>query len=320
MPVQKRLAQISLAKQSAKGSFATVGTYQIGVTTGNVAKADVSENDLSLTWSSRVLEGTDRVSIIPGADFETVALPKTVAAMLYGVAGKIVSTPGSPNSHVITPGTDLPYWTLFGTVGTEFFKMTDAKIDSLELMWSTVEALRVKPVFKACGLSWPASAYTPGADERVKDGVLKGCGGTFTIDGAAATIKSGSIKFDNATDVVLGSDSVLPADIFPGQHTALLSFTVIPNDMTLWRKMITGTVAGTVPQCTSYIGTAEAKFKLDANNDLDFLANAARFAVVFPASDAGGGAQEVVLEGQCVVPAAGGDPYTITAHNAAVSY
>lgn len=320
MPVQKRIAQVSLAKQSAKGSAASAGTYQIGVSAGQVVNADVSEDVLPSTWSNRVAEGFDRTGVLPGAAFDFIAMPKTIGMLLYAACGTIADAGGgAPYTHTITPGTALPYLTLFSTFGAEFYKIADCVADELELSWDSVGALKAKVKIAGCTLTFPGSAYTAGTDERPSGGVLKGCGGTFQIDGADATIKSGSIKITNKVAPVYGSSAVQPADVFPAQHSMDVSLVVVPSDMTLWRKALTGATGGTTPQCVVQYGTAEQKWILDANTDLDLLVSRMKFAVPFPDADPGGGPAEVTLEGMISNPTSG-SAYTFTLRNNVASY
>lgn len=323
MPVQKRVAQVSIAKQSAKGSAATVGQYQIGVTGGAVAGANVTDQEIPMTWSGRDVEEFDRVEVIPALAFDVVAMPKTIGALLYAACGADTVTGASdPYSHAIKTGADLPYWTLFSTQGAEHYEFKDAKLNSLELSWDRAGALMAKTDWLACDLSFPAS-YTAGTDERPGGGLLKGAGGLFQIDGVDVVAKTGSIKIDNKLEAVMGSASVQPADVFPGEHTLTVSLTIVPSDLTSFRKMITGATNGTTAAVVPYTGTLESKFLVPSSSpahSLDLLVNAARMAIAFPAADPGGGAQEVVIEAVAHVKADGTAPYGFTLLNSIASY
>ena len=320
MPVQKRLAQVGFAKQTAKDSPVATAAYQIGVMSGAVVNAEVDEEDLPVTWSSRLLEGHDRKTVMPGAEYEFVVLPKSIGVLLHAVTGAVLTTGASaPFSHEFTPAADLPYLTLFARQGGEYFEVDNAKVNELELSWEQTGALRGKVSLYGTTLSFLASAYTADADERPSGGLLKGSGGTFTIDAAAATISKGSVKISNNVEAVYGSDSVEPADVFPALHTLDLSLTVIPEDLTLFRQVITGTGAGTTAQAVSEYGAAVAQFVLDANTDLNIDVANMRFATEFPEAEGEGGPVEIELEGSVAAPAAG-DAYTITLRNDVTAY
>lgn len=323
MPAQKRFAQLSLAKQTAKGAAAATGTYQIGVSGGNVVQAEVSEDALDATWSTRLIEAFDRTGVTPMAEFDFVAMPKSLGLFLYGACGSLVTTGAGPYTHTFTPGTALPYFTLFAlratSSGTSYYKITDCAVDELELSWDQVGAVKAKAKVLGLDLTFPGSPYTPGTDERPNAGLLKGHGGTFQIDGANAVIKSGSIKFSNSVEPVFGSAAVQPVDVFPASHQVDVSLSVIPDDYLLWRKRLTGTTGGSTAQAIVQYGTAQTKFILDANTDLDITLNRLKFATDSPDSDPSGGPVEVALEGSLAAPTSG-NAYTALLRNNVASY
>ena len=319
MPIQKRLAQVAIAKQTAKGTAAGTGTYQFGVTGGRVISAEVQEDDLPITWSDRLLAGHDRTGVIPGASLEVVALPKMIGLLLYGACGAITSTPGTPNSHSIVSANDLPYLTMFGRQGSEYFKVEDAKVASLSLSWDRVGKLRASASFMGIDLSFLGAAYTASTDEKLTGGALSGNGQTFEIDGAAATVKSGSIQIENGLEAVFGSDSVQPADVFPGTQTIGVSLTVVPDDLEHFRYVITGAAAGTTVSASPFYTTATCAWALDADTDLTFTANRLRALTEFPDADPAGGPVEVVIEG-AISQATSGEAYEFVLRNDVASY
>lgn len=93
MPVQKRLAQVGIKRQTAKGTLQTQPALVFGLTSGAVAGADVSEGDLSLTWGSgRLPEGFERTELKPGMSFETVATPRLTSYLMQLALGSDVVT------------------------------------------------------------------------------------------------------------------------------------------------------------------------------------------------------------------------------------
>lgn len=323
--VQKRLAQVGIAKQTAKGTAASNATYQIGVTGGSIVGAEITENDLNVTWSNRMIQGFERVGIVPMAEYDAIAMPKSLGLLLYGASGAdSVAGAASPYTHTITTSSDLPYLSLFGRYGSEYYKVTDAKVDTVELSWEQTSALKVKAKYMGAGLSFLASSYTATNDELPSDNsganIFRGQGGTFTFDGAAATIKSGSITIQNNLEPVFGSDSVNPADIFPAMQSVEFSLTVLPTDMTIWRKRLTGSAAGTTLTSLPYVGGVTIKHVLDSNTDVQFACTNASFTTDFPDADPSGGPAEITIAGKVATPSGGGQPYTWTLRNSVASY
>lgn len=321
MPVQRRIAQFGAARQTAKGTYPTAATYRWGLSGGRVVEAEVNEEDLTTTWGSRVIEGHDRLHVLPGASAEFVALPQFVGLLLFGAAGS-VATAGiaAPYTHTITHGDEVPYITLFGRQATDYFRVQDAKVDELELSWDTTGALRGSASFKGLALVFDGTtASTATTDERLSGGTLKGVGGTFTIEGATATVRSGSIKVANNLEAINGSDATLPKDVFTGLQEVSVSLTIVPDDMNLWRRVITGSATGVAVSPIPQYGAVQIRHVLDANTDLAFASSRLKFATEMVEADPGGGPAEVALEGVVAAPATG-QPYTFTLRNAVASY
>lgn len=309
--IQDRVSLVAFSKQTALSSAAASGDYQIGVNSGAIANIEINEEDFPITWSSRLLEGHDRGTTVPGTAFETLAMPKTIGLLLAAVLGAESFSAGSPNTHVFTAGVELPYVTFFAVRGTEKYKVGDCRISELELSWENTKALVVKITAMGCTYEF-VTDYGVQTSERPKDGVLKGAGGTFQIDGANAVIKGGSIKISNNCEAQHGSASPLPVDVFPATQTVEVSLTILPNDMTLFRKAVTGTTNGTTVSAVPVYGTVDCSWRVDANNALVFDGNDIKFMVDFGDVKAEGGPVELSLEGAIANRSATPFSFTLT--------
>lgn len=329
MGVQQRITNVSIAKQTAKGAAASAGTYNFGVTGGQVVKADVSEEDLTQAFSGRIRDGFDRVSVVPSMALEGIAFPKMIGLLLLGAMGTDTVTGTTPKTHTFSVADDLPYLTLFAQYGaaslSNYYKVSDARVSSLEFTWDRASALRYKAEVVGCSLSGWGTSFTVGTVEKpVSDGTFKGVNasgaGTFQMDGATAVVKSGSIKITNALEPVIGSASVEPVDVFNGLHDLEVSLTVIPDDLLMFRKMVTGAAGGTTTAVVPYFSAASTiKHVLDATTDLTWTLSKMRLMTEFPQSDPQGGPAEVTVVGQISVPAAG-TPYDVALRNSVASY
>jgi hypothetical protein len=306
--VQNRITLAGFAKQTAKESEATNPDYQVGINSGQVATLDIAEEDFPTTWTSRLLEGHDRISATPGASFETLAMPKSIGTLLMLALGSdTVTGSADPWTHEFTPNNTLPYGTFFGRKDAEYYKIGDARVNELELSWELTGALKVKVTVMGCTYTFLSSAYTPVASERPVDGVLKGAGGTFTVHGESLIVKSGSIKIAQGLEPVFGSDAVLPKDVFPGLTTVDVSLTVVPENLQEFRRIVTGTTAGTSVATVPLYSTAVASFGVpgDADKSLTFTANRMRSMIAFPDTNAQGGPVELAVEGSISSPTSG---------------
>lgn len=298
MAIQDRITQVAAAKQSAFNSAAATGTYQFGVNSGAIAALDISEDELATSWSSRLVEQHDRGNVVPKVGFETVAMPNTIGLFLATVLGTEAASGSGPHTHIFKAGNALPYVTFFARREAEYYKISDSRIDEVEIAWEGTKAATVKVSAMGCTYTFlGASPYTASEDERPQSGVLKGAGGTFTVNGVSAVVKSGSIKISNGLTAVHGSDAATPADVFPAKQAVDVSLTIVPSNLNLFRRVVTGSDAGSSVQSVPLYGTTQLGFRVDANNTLDFVGRRVKFLTTFPDVKAEGGPVEIALEG-----------------------
>lgn len=317
--IQDRITQIALAKQTALASPAASGDYQIGVNSGAIATVDVSEDALPITWASRTLEGFDRASVTPGSSFETLAMPRSLGLLLKAALGSEQVAAGTPNVHTFTQAITnaLPYLTIFARKASEYYKLGDCAISELELSWEGTKAVTVKVTAVGCTYTFMASAFTAGYDERPQcaDGVFKGAGGTFTVNGVSAVVEGGSIKISNSIEPVFGSNSLLPADVFPGMQQVDVSLNVVPASLQDFRKVLTGSASGTTIVSEPFFGSCELKFLAKDVNTLTFNGNNVRWMTEFPDTSAEGGPVKITLQGSTSQQCGGGEPYSFVLEN-----
>lgn len=320
MSLQKRIAQLGIAKQSVKGTPAASPTYTIGLTSGQTVKAEISQDDLNTSWSSRGLVGQDRISAVPGVDFEAVAMPNSIGLLLMLALGADTVTGTTPKQHVFKPSNSVPYATFFGLYDAVKHAVSDCKVDSLELSWDKTGALKVKVTAMGIAIDF-ASAWTiASTGEFAQANLLKGVGGVFQVDAVTARVTAGSIKIDNQVNPVIASYATTPDEIAIGDVKCEVSLTIVPDDLLLFRRMYTGTTAGTTVQSIAEFGVLDLKWVLDANNDLAFNAPNIVFATDMPDVDPNGGPAEITLSGVCAMTSAGLEPFSFTLHNAVTSY
>jgi hypothetical protein len=317
--LQKRLAQAGFAKQTGKGAAATAPEYVVGLAGGSLFTTEISENDLDTTWTNRVLQGHDRESVVPGLDGELVAMPKSLGVLLLGALGAPATTGVGPYTHAYTPTSDLPWLTIFSTYASTKQAVVDAKIDKIEFSWEKTGALKCAVTVLGCTITFD-STWTGGTTEQVANGVLKGNGGTFQIDGASARVTGGSITIENALEPIVASYSVTPDEIAEGAVAITTSLTVVPDDLAMFRSVLTGSAGGTAVQADSHYGALSVGFLGAAGAALDVDASHVRFLTEMPEVDPSGGAAEITLEGAVADPGDGTDPFTVTLTNDVATY
>lgn len=320
MPIQNRLTQVALAKQVALGTVAPSGTagLQIGVKAGVVASVDISQDDIGMTWGSRLSEGEDRGAMTPGAAFDVVAMPASLGHLLNAALGAPSTSGGGPTySHEFTPQSSLPYYTVHARKGSEYFRVGDSILSELELTWEGTKALVAKATWIGCDYGFLSGAYTAATDERPKDGSLRGAGGTFQVLGADAIVKSGSIKIANGAEAVHGSAQSYPETIALKMVQITGTLTIVVEDLAMFRSVVTGSSSGQTPSAVEFTGDVDLSW-IDGTNTLTVDINDASLMTEFPDTAAEGGPVE--LQVAFKVQAGNAVPCKLTLVNGKSSY
>lgn len=324
MGLQKRIALAGIAKQTAKGSAASAATYGLGLLSGNVLELEIEQEVEERTSDKRLPSAANRIGVVPGASFVTRAHPRSAPLLLYGALGTI-ATAGPVSTvytHTLTSGDDVPYFSIFGREGSEYVKLVDAKLDELKFKWDERKPLEVAASFVGCDIAFPGS-WSPTNNEQAEEYFRPG-GGTFKLHTNSGTpvtapVSAGEITIANSMDLIALSKSIKPDDVFPATQDITCSITTIPDNLTEWRRIVTGADAGTTIKESLVYGSFEFFFSIDANTDLKLESPRVAFSAKFPDIDAKGGAARVMLEGIVVRPSAG-EGFTATVRNTVASY
>lgn len=323
MPLNKRILQVGLAKQSAKGAAATQPVVVYGVESGAAGDVPVTEPNVALTAASRMSAAAVREQVVPGAGFTSLGFSRAIAQLLFGVLGTNVdSGAGDPWTHTITgPTADVSWWTFFGRTNTEYLNILDCKIDSLKIDFDAA-LVKVSVVIKGCTLTLGVSAWTPTyTDDEVTPGALYSTGqaaSTFTLDAVNMRVIKGSVEFGNGLTPITPSYKVTPDDFGVGEQVGKVQFTIIPDDLVIFKKSLTGTGTGTAPASVPFYAPWSVKFLenvTSATHDLTIAGARSNLMVKFPPGDPKGGAMEVVVDGSILDPRTGGAAITATLRN-----
>ncbi|CAB4218352.1 hypothetical protein UFOVP1608_23 [uncultured Caudovirales phage] len=324
MGLQAAIAQVGIAKQSVKGTPIANPTHGHGVLSGTIMTADIQQGLEDHTSSTRVSSGVNRTGVICGMDLTARAHSKSVGLWLYAALGGYSVSGAGPYTHVITSGSDLPYLTAFGKMGSNIYAVNDLKLDSMDISWTENEPLEIA----VSGIGTTpnlAATYVPVADDTLTSYFTAGIG-TFTVDvdgggatSATAKITAGSISIKNGTSAVMVSGSITPDDVFVGRQEVEVSFDVVPDDLLLWRTILTAASGGTTVSASPTYGTFSHVFTLGSDT-LTLAASRVAFTTDNPDIDPAGGPVTITLAGLAVQPAAGGTPLTATLINTHVTY
>lgn len=332
--INTSIGLIGVAKQSAKGTAATTPTFVHGLTGGQVFKLDrtVESDDVSCG----VRAGTDShvESVVPGADFDTYGYADVLPLYYYGAMGSVASAAASGSGmsgyyqHTVTLGDVLPYLTVWGRIGGEYTSVAGCKVDQIEMEFEGNSPLEFGVTMLGIAATLGLAGFPGSADPSCFDGYFIPTGGTFKIDTAtgtpaAAPVTKGSLTLANNCTADPLAGQVTPGDVEEGKLTSSGSVTVKPEDMTLYRKMVTGSSAGTAPTGAMVTGSFEWNFthSKDSKCTLKIAATNVPFTADFPDVDPSGGAAEIEFSFDNIgIASASGSPVTVTVVNQIESY
>ena len=329
--INTSIGLIGVAKQTAKATAATAPDYVHGLTGGQVFKLDrtVESDDVSCG----VRAGTDShvESIVPGADFDTYGYADVLPLYFLAAMGSVASSASTETGyydHVITLGDLLPYLTVWGRIGGEYTKVAGCKVDQLEMEFEGNSPVEFGVTLLGIAATLGLSGFPGSADPSCFDGYFVPTGGTFKIDTAsgtptAAPVTQGSLSLSNSCTADPLAGQVTPGDVEEGKLVSSGSVTVKPDDMTLYRKMVTGSGTGTAPTGAMVYGSFEWNFTHSKDSKCAMKVEAANvpFTADFPDVDPAGGAAEVEFSFDDIgVAERSGSPVTVTITNTVASY
>lgn len=322
MALQKGKAQIGIAKQASKGTIAANPTFAHGLTGGGLTIAVNQEAD-PVTSAYLNPSGAYRDKVENGANIQSRVWQKAIGLYLYGVLGGISTSGSGTYTHTITLGSSLPYLTVFEKAGdAAIHAVKDCKVDELEISWEENKPLEFSA--KLVGGVWSAPAtFTPTVDESDTTNYYTPVGGTFKYDIDSATpvvasVKGGKINIKRSAEPVFYSGAIEAADVFEGSCAVEVALTVLPDDTTLWRNIVTGAVGGASIQTSPLYGSFEVTFA-KGSDSLKVAGSSTAFLCDYPEADPAGGAVEAELAG-VAYRGAGTTPITVTLINTQASY
>lgn len=325
MAVQSAIATVGVGKQSSKGTALSTATFGHGLVDGAIMSVEVDQSIEEHTSGTRASGDVNRVAVNAGVEFTARAHPKSVGLYAFGALGAVATTGAGPYTHVCTMGEDLPYLTTFGRLASNYYKVQDVKIDSLGFSFTANEPLEMSVTGMGTALAVLPSAFTTTNDET-NDSYYMPVGGTFSVDvdasgsGTAATAKinSGEITISNNAEPIMVSGTITPDDVVVGRQEIEVSFEITPDNLNLWRTIVTGSSAGTTASGSVVYGNFSCEF-VNGANTLTIAGDRVAFTCDFPDADPAGGTVTLTLAG-LGVGNAGGSPLTVTVVNTTSSY
>lgn len=315
---------IGVALQTQRGVPAAAPQFAHGIAGGGVKVEPNQEPDpLTSAYVSPANAFRDKVE--NGADFTARAWYRSIGLYLLAALGDVATVGvGAPYEHTFTLGDDLPYLTVFELKGDgTVLGAGDGKLDELELSWEENKPLELGAKIVACGLSFPAT-FEADVDELDDPGYFTPVGGTFKLDVDSETptearVKGGSIAVKRSAEAQFYSGVIEAGDVHEGACDAEVGLTIVPDDLSEWRTIVTGAADGTSVQPAPVYGSFEIELVSPSGAEtLTISASRVGFLADLPEGDPEGGAAEIELSGVCYRD--GSTPLTAVLSNTHASY
>lgn len=330
MPINPSIGMVAAAVQTARDTPASTPTFMHGLTGGTPFAANRSIANTPVACGSRSASDVrvDSVSIEPSV--ETLCYPDVIGLYLYAVLGEVSSQPEGGNyKHVFTMGQTLPYLTIWSQVGTNNFTMASGcKCSQLQISATGNEHLQASASFVGINAKIGIDAIPGDLTASCYGGKYTTTDCTFKLDTASETPEDAIVADCTFTisNNVEGSTSmgrVIPRDVSDGQITPSVTVTTIPDDITQYKKMITGSASSTDVTGKVVMGSVYAKFVSTDNPDwyIEFKMNHVAFTADYPSVDPEG--TQGTIQFTCdraISKNAGESPITVTVVNGTESY
>lgn len=326
MPLQTLSAVIGVAKQANRGTLAANPTYAHGLSGGSPISVEPSQAPLEVTSGLRAQSTMMRESVANSANVQAPAYLRTLGLYLLGAIGTdTVTGAAAPYTHTFSTG-DLPYLSVFAKgIGADIEAIRDCKIDELTLTWEGARPVEVSVAMQGTVFSFPTT-FSPTTDDTGSESFLVPVGGTFQYDPignslANARVVGGTLTIRNNLERVDQSASIESVDVIEGIQEHTLTLTVVPDNLSDFRKVVTGSANGTAVSSAIPYGSVNLVFKENGgNNTLTVTGSKVAFLTQIPDVDTQGGAVEIEMAGTAVLPTGGTAPLVYSLTNSVASY
>lgn len=334
--INTSIGLLGVARQASKSVAATSPTFRHGLTGGGLIKPDrtVEQKNVACGIRANTTNGAYVSEVNMAVDFETLAYADALGLYCLAAMGNVVTTTADKTGyykHTITLGSSLPWLTFWGQVGDTsektVHKATGCKVDTLTLEFEGNQPIDIGVT--AAGIDAELfGSWSGDAEPSCFDGYFIPTNGTFKFSAndqapADALVTKGNFELSNSLTSYRGAGKVVASEVSEGKLTTKVSQTIVPEDWSLIRKILTGSETGTQVTAKVVYGSAEWKFthSQDENCTLDVKFANVPWTCETPEIDPEGSAAEVDFSADNVgVSSKDGSPVVITLVNKVNSY
>lgn len=341
MSIRVNIGMAGVALQKDDHTRAAAPAYVHGLTGGSPFGITREASSTSVACGTRADTDGYVSSIEANPNFNTLGYADVIALYYYAALGNIVSSAAtaadmpagaSPDGyfkHVITMGRALPNLTVWGQVGSDNYGVTEGcKLNNLGCEFTGNEplAFSVEAIGKDAEFL-DADPFT-GKDPSCFNGYFVPTDGTFQLDTAGSTpedavVMSGSVTIGNDCEGSRACGKVFAAEVGEGKCSVSPSFTVVPDNILPYRKMVTGSETGLRPVARIVYGSYHLAFSHseDPNCTLQFDGDRVPFSADFVEVDPDGRSGEFTFQSDAsYVASKDASPVKVTIVNKVASY
>lgn len=254
MGFSSQAGQALFMTQASEGVFpATFGADAVGM---KLRSGSLTANRDLLTTDPEIGGGRDTVDAYLGAiswsgDYEFYARMNSLPTLLAGcLGGSASATATGVSTHTITPvdSATLPFLSVEEAIGgsLEVMQFTDAVVNTFHMEAEANGYLMgTAGLIARTGVAGATATASPVWDDTP---LIVGTNITITLNGITLPAKSFSVDINNNfedDDFRLGSFTL--GDLTAKSREVSGSFTVRPQDSSLWRRAVFGSSAATTP-------------------------------------------------------------------------
>lgn len=333
MAINPSIGLVGAALQTDRDTPAATPTFLHGLTGGSPFGASRSIANTPVACGKRGPSDArvDGIEVAPS--IESLCYPDVLGLYLYAALGNVVSTAVDDHEgyfkHVFTMGDTLPYLTLWSQVGTDNFTEADGcKCSQVQISATGNEHLALTADFLGISADVGIDAIPGSLTPSCYDGKYTTTDCTFKLDTASETptdalVSEASFTLANSIAALSSLGRVTPRDIADGSLSAGVSVTTIPDDITMYKKMVTGSESLTKVTGKVVLGSVYAKFMHteDENMTLELEYKHVPFTADYPSVDPEGNEGTIQFTADsAIITSANESPVTVTLVNKVESY
>ena len=335
MAINPSIGLVGAALQTNRDTPATQPTFLHGLTGGTPFAASRSIANTPVACGTRAPSDARVDTIEVNPSVESLCYPDVLGLYLYSALGSVSSSEDTDGAgtgyyrHVFKMGSALPYLTLWSQVGVDNFTEADGcKCSELKMSATGNEHLAMTASFIGIDAKVGIDAIPGSLTPSCYDGKYTTTDCTFKLDAASETptdalVSEASFTLSNNTSALTSLGRVTPRDIADGNLSAGVSVTTIPDDITQYKKMVTGSDSSTQISGKVVMGSVYAKFmhSEDEKMTLEIEYKHVPFTADYPSVDPEGAEGTIQFTADAaIITEPTESPVTITLVNKVESY